>query len=238
MFLGRTFTVSIAAAATLLVGMTSTTHARSPTVNAFGARISLPLDITFGPAPEADLGEQTATLASINVGTVSTGALSAEVEQNTTVGTEAARASVDGLNATLLGVGFSAGTIQSECTATTGLPTTGSTTLANAQVLGTSLPSNPAPNTVLQFPPVLPLIEVRLNEQITNPNGSLTVNGMHVRALSGVGDIVLSSSTCGPATLDPPNEVPLASGAGLYLALGLAAAGGGTLLMRRRRQFG
>lgn len=238
MFLGRTFAVSVAAVSTLLMGMTSTTHARSTTVNAFGAQISLPLGITFGPAPVANLGNPTASLASLSVGTVSTGVIGVEVEQNTTVGTEAARASVDGLSATLLGVAFSAGAIQSECTATTGLPTTGSTTLSDAQVLGTSLPSNPAPNTVLQFPPVLPLIEVRLNEQITNPNGSLSVNGMHVRALSGVGDIVLSSSTCGPATLDPPNEVPLASGAGLYLALGLVAAGGGTLLMRRRRQLG
>ncbi|WP_062431213.1 choice-of-anchor P family protein [Herbidospora daliensis] len=223
---------------TLLMGMVSTSHARSDGVNAYGASISLPLGIGFGPAPVADLGNPTATLASITVGTVSTGAVSAEVEQNTTVGTEAARASVDGLSATLLGIGFSAGTIQSECTATTGLPTTGSTLLANAQVLGTTLTNNPAPNTTLLFPPLLPLIEVRLNEQISNPDGSLTVHGMRVRALAGVGDVILSSSTCGPATLDPPNPVPLASGAGLYLALGLAAAGGGTLLMRRRRQFG
>ncbi len=161
-----------------------------------------------------------------------------EVEQNTTVGTESARASVDGLSATLLGIGVSAGAVQSECDAVTGLPTTGSTALANAQVLGTSLASNPAPNTSIRFPARLPLIEVRLNEQIDHPNGSLTVHGMRVLALSGVGDIILSSSTCGPATLDSPNQVPLASGAGLYLALGLAAAGGGTVLMRRRRRLG
>nr|WP_157554321.1 choice-of-anchor P family protein [Herbidospora sakaeratensis] len=237
MFLGRTFAVSIAAATTLLMGMTSTAHARSDTVNAYGASISLPLGVNFGPAPVANLGNPTATVASINVGTVSTGVVAVEVEQNTTVGTEAARASVDGLSATLLGIGISAGSIQSECTATTGLPTTGSTLLANAQVLGTTLTSNPAPNTSLQFPPLLPLIEVRLNEQIPNGDGTLTVHGMRVRALAGDGDIILSSATCGPATLDPPNPVPLASGAGLYLALGLVAAGGGTMLLRRRRQL-
>ncbi|TKK90740.1 hypothetical protein FDA94_02945 [Herbidospora galbida] len=222
---------------TLLTGMTSTVHARSDTVNAYGASISLPLGLDFGPAPEADLGNQSASVASIGVGTVSTGVVAVEVEQNTTVGTEAARASVDGLSATLLGIGVSAGSVRAECTATAGLPTTGSTTLADAQVLGATLAGNPAANTLIRFPPALPLIEVRLNEQITNDDGGLTVHGMRILALSGVGDIILSSATCGPATLDPPNPVPLASGAGLYLALGLTAAAGGTLLLRRRRQL-
>ncbi|WP_062355714.1 choice-of-anchor P family protein [Herbidospora yilanensis] len=223
---------------TLLAGTTSTAHARSDTVNAYGASIALPLGLDFGPAPVADLGNPTATVASVNVGTVSTGVVAVEVEQNTTVGTESARASVDGLSATLLGVGFSAGAVRAECTAATGVPTTGSTVIADGEVLGTTLNNNPAPNTTLLFPPLLPVIEVRLNEQISNPDGSLTVHGMRVRALSGVGDVILSSATCGPATLDPPNEAPLASGAGLYLALGLAAAGGGAMLLRRRRQFG
>ncbi|WP_156045346.1 choice-of-anchor P family protein [Herbidospora cretacea] len=234
MFLGRTFAVSLAALTTLLAGTTSTAHASSETLNAYGASITLPLGLRFRPAPEAEPGNPTAQIASINIGTVSTGAVAVEVEQNTAVGTESARASVDGLNAALLGVGLTAGSVRAECTAVAGQPATGSTTLADAQVLGTPLNSSPAPGTTLRFP----LVEVRLNEQIPNSDGSLTVHGMRVRALSGDGDVILSSATCGPATLDAPSDAPLASGAGLYLALGLAAAGGGTMLLRRRRRFG
>lgn len=238
MFLGRTFAVSLAALTTLLAGTTSTAHASDDTVNAYGASITLPLGLRFRPAPQAEPGNPAAEIASVNVGTVSTGAVAVEVEQKTAVGTESARASVDSLNAALLGVGFTAGSVRAECTAVAGQPTTGSTTLADAKVLGTTLDSSPAAGTTFLFPPLLPLVEVRLNEQIPNADGSLTVHGLRVRALSGDGDVILSSATCGPATLDAPSDAPLASGAGLYLALGLAAAGGGAMLLRRRRRFG
>ncbi|MFI5606070.1 choice-of-anchor P family protein [Amycolatopsis sp. NPDC051903] len=65
-----------------------------------------------------------------------------------------------------------------------------------------------------------------LNEQIHNPDGSLTVNAPHLKLLGGVvgalgsGDVILSSATCGPAA--PP--MPLASGTGLWVGLGVLAA--------------
>ncbi len=93
--------------------------------------------------------------------------------------------------------------------------------------------ANPAPNTKISL---LGLATITFNEQIQNADGSLTVNAVHItlNALVGQGDVVLASATCGPAA--PP--VPLASGAGLWLGLGLlglAAIPVGGMVLRKRR---
>jgi len=97
---------------------------------------------------------------------------------------------------------------------------------------GVSVPVNPAPNTTIS----LPLVTIIFNEQIKGDDGSLTVNAVHVKlnALVGKGDIVLAHAKCGPAA--PP--VPLASGVGLWLGLGLlglAAIPIGGMVVRKRR---
>ncbi|OLR89466.1 choice-of-anchor P family protein [Actinokineospora bangkokensis] len=130
--------------------------------------------------------------------------------------------------ATLAGVGLTLGnlgTIQAidvVCDATqAGI--TGGTTLAGVAIAGVNVPVNPAPNTVIAVPPgPLALVSLTFNEQIANPDGSLTTNGLHVRLLPllGTGDLVLGSATCGPAAA----PVPLASGAGLWIGLGLLGA--------------
>src|SRR5882757_1206847 len=84
----------------------------------------------------------------------------------------------------------------------------------------------PAPNTTVdvKLPAVGNVAKLILNEQIHNPDGSLTVNAVHLHLLGGHGigaigggDVIISSATCGPAGL----PMPVASGAGLWIGLGL-----------------
>jgi hypothetical protein len=117
--------------------------------------------------------------------------------------------------------------IEAVCTATQeGVK--GSSTLADAKLgsVGT-VDAGPAPNTQIKV--ALGPVNVAtliLNEQIKNPDGSLTVNALHLKLLGGVvgalgsGDVIVSSATCGPAA--PP--MPLASGPGLWVGLGLLGA--------------
>jgi hypothetical protein len=118
----------------------------------------------------------------------------------------------------------------------------GSTTLVGANLgsVGT-VDSTPAANTQIKvgLGPVN-VATIILNEQIKNKDGSLTVNALHVKLLGeglnalGSGDVIVSSATCGPAA--PP--MPLASGAGLWVGLGLLGAIAlpvGTRIFRNRR---
>jgi hypothetical protein len=79
------------------------------------------------------------------------------------------------------------------------------------------------------------LAKIVFNEQITGGDGSLTVNAVHVylNAVVGSGDVVLAQAKCGPAA--PP--IPLASGVGLWLGLGLLvlAAIPAAFVVRKRR---
>jgi hypothetical protein len=94
-----------------------------------------------------------------------------------------------------------------------------------------------APNTEIDVDGIATII---LNEQINNPDGSLTVNAIHIVLLSelksiGSGDLIVSSATCGPA--GPP--IPMASGAGLWISLGLIAMAvlpAAVVISRRRAQ--
>src|SRR5947208_7668745 len=106
--------------------------------------------------------------------------------------------------------------------------TTGATTLAGVSLpYGLPSPSvTPAANSVIELSYTDPVTATKynvaklvLNEQIHNPDGSLTVNAVHLTLLGvdapGVGtlakgNVIISSATCGPAA--PP--VPLASGTG------------------------
>lgn len=112
---------------------------------------------------------------------------------------------------------------------------TGGTRLVGLQSgpLTDPIGASPSPNTVINVPGIA---SVTINEQISNGDGSLTVNAIHIRLLGsiGTGDVIISSATCGP----PGLPTPLASGAGLWLSLGLlgfAVVPAGLFVARRRR---
>ncbi|GIH23263.1 hypothetical protein Aph01nite_15730 [Acrocarpospora phusangensis] len=210
----------------------------STDVEAYGVTATLPL-LSFGPTPYANLSDPSDSVATIGTGgganQFNANTLNASVQQDTAIGTESATASLEDLNATLAGIGITADALTATCNATAGSPTTGSVSLTGANVGGIAVAANPAVNTVIQVPPLLPILSVTLNEQIASGD-QLTVNAIHVRLLAGVGDVIIGHAMCGPATLDPPPPVPLASGAGLYLGLGLAGATAAGVNARRRRR--
>jgi hypothetical protein len=97
---------------------------------------------------------------------------------------------------------------------------------------GDQVPVKPDANTTID----LGVAKVVLNEHIANADGSTTINAVHItfNAVVAAGDVVLSSASCGPAA--PP--IPLASGSGLWLGLGvtgLAVGAASALVLRRRR---
>ena len=110
---------------------------------------------------------------------------------------------------------FTAARLQSTCTATeTGV--TGSTTVTNGRIIlqdpnpDTSgeqgeqivnIPTNPAPNTTYNgvVANVNDNFQAIFNEQIINPDGSITVYAYHLRLLgpTAVGDLYVGKSECG-----------------------------------------
>lgn len=121
---------------------------------------------------------------------------------------------------------FNANEVRSTCSATETDPTTGakaitgSTTIVNGiletkydpntqlPIVTEEVPVNPAPNYTRSgtIDHVGDSYEIVFNEQITNPDGSLTVNAAHMRLLgpTAVGDMVIGSVTCGLTTVGVP----------------------------------
>ncbi|HWC78720.1 MAG TPA: choice-of-anchor P family protein [Pseudonocardiaceae bacterium] len=102
-----------------------------------------------------------------------------------------------------------ASVISSQCHSTAdGI--TGSSDLADVNLGSIGHISAATPNLVLDVPGV---VKVVADEQVHNADGSLTVNALHITLLGGAatgalghGDIVLASSTCGPASaVTPPS---------------------------------
>ncbi|GLZ41028.1 choice-of-anchor P family protein [Actinokineospora sp. NBRC 105648] len=233
--------VGVIAAAALLAGALPASAAPGDG-SAFVADASLTLlgnpAVDVGPlAPSNTSGPTSAQLASLNIpGVVTAGIVNSSATLDEDTGVVSSHADLTNVGLTLAALG-SIGAINVDCTGATD-GNTGSTSLANVALAGVTVPVNPAPNTVIAVPPgpiPPPLLSITFNEQITNPDGSLTVNGVHVRlnALLGTGDLVLASATCGPAAA----PMPLASGAGLWLGvglLGLIAVPAGISVVRRR----
>jgi len=156
----------------------------------------------------------TNTLLSVNLGALGqVGAVQATTSGDSASGTSAAEGRVAA--AALLGIGaaqlpaITADVIDATCSDTAPAAPTGQTTLTNLKLgNGNVVDLHPAANTVLLN--LSPLAKVVLNEQYTNPDGSLTVNAVHVTIgsvtnhVGSVGDIVLGSATCGPNTVTAP----------------------------------
>ncbi|HEY0450656.1 choice-of-anchor P family protein [Actinophytocola sp.] len=205
--------------------------------SAFAAKVSVTLlgqpAANVGPlAPSNTNGPTSASVASINAaGLVTAGLVTSKAELNEETGEVHAQADLANVGIALGALSGKISAVNATCDATQA-GTKGSSTLAGVSLPGVSVPVNPAPNTTID----LVLAKIIFNEQISGPDGSLTVNAVHVKlnALVGKGDVILAQAKCGPAA--PP--VPLASGLGLWVGLGLvglAAIPVGGMVIRKRR---
>lgn len=194
--------------------------------------------VNVGPlSPSNTDGPTSAELASVSVPNVLTAgvAKSAAVRDEATGGVHS-RASVADVALGLGGFTGSIKLVEAICDATQA-GNVGSSSIIKGTFGGQALPASPPPNTVIAVPPgPAPLVSIVLNEQIVNPDGSLTVNAIHIKVNAPVasGDVIISSATCGPAA--PP--IPMASGAGLWIGLGLLGAVAipvGFSVIRKRR---
>ncbi|MFB9964071.1 choice-of-anchor P family protein [Sinosporangium siamense] len=231
MSIKRGLAVAAMTGLSLLTAVTSSEAAKNnTTLHAYG------ISVGGSPGtPLANVNNPHASVASVNIPPVTTGVVTVSVTQTPAAGTESATAQTAGFGATVAGIALAIGAAEATCNASAA-GNTGSTTLANVNIPGISVGSNPAANTTFNIPAGLPVLTVVFNQQIPNANGSLTVNAVHITTIVPGTDIIVSQAQCGPPDASP--VIPLASGAGLYLGLGLAAAAGYGLVRMRRRNVG
>jgi hypothetical protein len=217
--------------------------------SAYGVKVDVKLlgqnAVKAGPFAAANTaGPTSGSLAKVDLtGVLTAGAINTAAERDENSGAVTAKASTADvglplLKAALGNVGIKL--VEAVCTATQ-KGVEGSTKLVGAN-LGSvgAVDAAPAANTQIKVGlGALNVATIILNEQVKNADGSLTVNAVHVKLLGeglkalGSGDVIVSSATCGPAA--PP--MPLASGAGLWIGLGLLGAVAlpvGTRIFRRR----
>jgi hypothetical protein len=185
----------------------------------------------IAPTPLADpTTPAPASEASLTVsGVLNAKTLSASVSTNM------ANASVASTNTTgillpLLGA-FSSGAITASCVANSDGTFTETSNVTNLNIAGHTFNGEASAN--FSFLTILLVGTVILNERVAGPvTGSQTVNAIDVQLLTGA-HIYLASATCGPWA----SPVPVASGKGLALGLGLlgtVGAGYGAVYTRRR----
>jgi hypothetical protein len=240
----RTAAVGIATGA-LVLGIAG--PAAAAQASSFGVSVNVTVvgapAVTLAPTPVSDVGNSPNTVAGVNAsGLVTTGVINTTATADPATGGFASSASVDDLAANIAVLTLGATTIASTCTATQA-GNTGTSTITGLAATLAGLPITigavTAPNTVVNITVGLVTIAtLTLNEQIADPDGGLTVNALHLRLLGGVvgsiasGEVIVASSTCGPAVL----PVPLAKGAGLFVGLGLVGVTtAGIVAVRRRR---
>ncbi|MFB9683186.1 choice-of-anchor P family protein [Amycolatopsis plumensis] len=217
--------------------------------SAYGVKVDVKLlgqnAVKAGPFAAANTaGPTNSSLAKADVpGILTAGVINAEAKRDENSGAVTAKASTADvtlplLKAALGDVGIKL--VEAVCTATQkGVEGSAKLVGANLGSVG-AVDAAPAANTQIKVGlGTLNVATIILNEQVKNPDGSLTVNAVHVKLLGGGlkalgdGDVIVSSATCGPAA--PP--MPLASGAGLWIGLGLLGAVAvpvGTRIVRRR----
>jgi hypothetical protein len=238
----------VIAIAALLVGAAPASAAPGD-ASAYGARLNVTLlgnpAVNAEPFAAANANGPTQnTFAGVDLtGILKTGVINASASRDDKSGGVYSRASTADVRVDLLSKvtgKISAELVEAECTATQkGLSGKSKLAGVNLGKLG-QVNADPAPNTVLDVQLAgIKIAEVIFNEQYKNDDGSLTVNAIHIKLLQGVlgsigtGDVIISSATCGPAGL----PIPMASGAGLWIGLGLlgvVAAPVAFVALRRR----
>jgi len=238
----------VIAIAALLVGAAPASAAPGD-ASAHGARLNVTLlgnpAVNAEPFAAANANGPTQnTFAGVDLtGTLKTGVINASASRDDKSGGVYSRASTADVRVDLLSKvtgKISAELVEAECTATQkGLAGKSKLAGVNLGKLG-QVNADPAPNTVLDVQLAgVKIAEVIFNEQYKNDDGSLTVNAIHIKLLQGklgsigTGDVIISSATCGPAGL----PIPMASGAGLWIGLGLlgvVAAPVAFVALRRR----
>lgn len=238
----------VIAIAALLVGAAPASAAPGD-ASAYGARLNVTLlgnpAVNAEPFAAANANGPTQnTFAGVDLtGILKTGVINASASRDEKSGGVYSRASTADVRVDLLAKitgKISAELVEAECTATQkGLAGKSKLAGVNLGKLG-QVNADPAANTVLDVQLAgIKIAEVIFNEQIKNNDGSLTVNAVHIKLLQGklgsigTGDVIISSATCGPAGL----PIPMASGAGLWIGLGLlgvVAAPVAFVALRRR----
>ncbi|HUQ57140.1 choice-of-anchor P family protein [Lentzea sp.] len=239
----------VIAIAALLAGAAPASAAPGD-ASAYGAKLDVTLlgnpAVTAEPFAAADAnGPKTQnTFVGVDLtGILKTGVINASATRDENSGGVHSRASTADVRVDLLPKvtgEISAELVEAECSATQkGLAGKAELAGVNLGKLG-QVDADPAPNTKLDVRLAgIEIAEVVFNEQVENNDGSLTVNAIHIRLPQGVlgsigtGDVIISSATCGPAAL----PVPMASGAGLWIGLGLlgvVAAPVAFVALRRR----
>ena len=234
-FVRRGGAVGAVVAAALLLGAMPASAAPGDG-SAYAAKVAVTLlgtpAVAVGPlAPSNTNGPTSASVANVNAaGLVTTGLVTSSATLDQETGVVHAQADIANVGLGLAALTGKIGAVNATCDATQA-GVTGSSTLAGVAIPGVNVAANPAPNTTVN----LLLAKIVFNEQITGDDGSLTVNAVHIylNAVVGSGDVVLAQAKCGPAA--PP--IPLASGAGLWLGLGLLvlAAIPAAFVIRKRR---
>ncbi|MDT4911595.1 MAG: hypothetical protein QOC66_723 [Pseudonocardiales bacterium] len=194
-------TALTAAAAFALMPMAAASAATA-NASAYGARVSLLSGITIGPlAPSTFPPTSNSAVVPLNlVGLAHVLGVYSKTSgdlQASTSHAEAGTADLGLIGFTATGFAISANAISATCDAS-GTTTSGGTTVANLK-LGSNdvinLTSAQQQNVVV-IPNVASVI---IGEQIHNPDGSLTVNALHVTLLgSTLGDVILGHVVCGP----------------------------------------
>jgi hypothetical protein len=153
----------------------------------------------------------TNNLASVSLGAAGqVGAVNATTAGDSATGTSSASGSV--ANVALLGLpnaAITADAVDATCSDTAPAAPTGQTTLTNLKLAGGNVVDlHPAANTKLLN--LTGVAVITLNEQITNADGSLTVNAVHIQlgpitnGVGTLGDVILGSATCGPNAVTAP----------------------------------
>jgi hypothetical protein len=101
-------------------------------------------------------------------------------------------ASLGNVNLTVAGVGISADSVVSRAFSMLGGGSRGSTTIDNLSINGISIFVTGDPNQTIAIPGG----QVVINEQTTDPSGTITVNALHV-TVTGVADVVMATAVAG-----------------------------------------
>jgi hypothetical protein len=242
--------LAVVAAAALLAGVVPAAAAPGDG-SAYGASVNVTLlgspAVTLAPVSASNTNGPTHnTLVSVNLpGILTTKVITTSAVRDSSTGAVKSTASTAKVGIPLLSAFGKVGAslVTATCEAVQS-GETGSTSLAGLSLGSTgTVGVNPAANTTLMV--ALPIVgnvaTIIFNEQIHNPDGSLTVNAIHIHLLGsgllgtlGSGDVIISSATCGPAVL----PIPMASGMGMWIGfalLGAIAVSITVVLIRRRR---